>query len=118
MELNQTLINDMNNIMETDVPQFRNELVKNLPPKRLEMFMDQIEEELKTTFDTYGVDYNFETLKAAVVTLIWTASGTQSMFPMGNDPVPHNKRTPVGYALYGMMQAFPCVVHALENYED
>lgn len=118
MDINTTLRRDIDAIMQHDVPTFRNQLVNGMNEAQLNHFMDDITVEIQKSFAIYGVPYNEDTLKAMMVTLIWTAKATQDMFPNGNNPVPSHRRNPVGYALYGMMQAFPCVNHAIENYEE
>lgn len=118
MLINNTLRQDINAIMVNDVPTFQNALVANLTEAQLNHFMDDVTREIQQSFEIYGIPYNEDTLKAMMVTLIWTAKATQDMFPGTNNPVPLHRRTPVGYALYGMMQAFPCVNHAIENFEE
>ena len=118
MKLNKTLAKDIKTIVEHDVPKFASPFVKNFTPQQMNHFLDDIERELEATFKTYGVDFNEETLKAAMVALIWSTSATNTMFANGNNPVAPQNDNPHGHAVHGGLVAIQAVAHAIENYGE
>lgn len=114
---NEVLARDIHNITTQDVPKFASPFARAMNTSQLNHFLDDITEELKDTFDIYGVEYTAETLRSAMVALIWSTAATNTMFANGNPVAPENDN-PLGHALHGGLVAIQALAHAIENYEE
>jgi len=116
MHMNPTLKHDIEQIVNNDCEQFMAPFAKAMTDKQREHFMDDIANELQRTFTIYGVTYDEETLKAAMVALIWATSATNEMFADGNNPVAPENNNPYGIAVHGGLVAIQAVNHAINSY--
>ena len=117
MKLNPILKRDINAIVNNDCKQFMSPRTKAMTPQQREHFLDDCAKELRETFDTYGVPYTEDTVKAAMVALIQSTSATQQMFLHTNPVAPENNH-PMGIALHGGLTAIYVMNHVIENFEE
>lgn len=118
MKLNPTLTHDIDVIVTNDCEKYMTPFAKAMTQAQREHFLDDIVNELKQTFQTYGVEYTEETVKAAMVALIWSTSATDAMFTNGNNPVARENNHPHGIAIHGGLAAISALNHAIKNYQD
>ena len=77
---------------------------------------DLVIQNLKDTFEIYGVDYNEETLQAAAVALIMCGAATQDMFLHA---VPdYIEQSPLSYAVHGPLVTMHVIFNAIENFKE
>lgn len=76
----------MNNILKRDINNIRSEAAARLVPASKQQIDQAIAAEVETlkfNFQIYGVPYNEDTVKAAIITHIWSTKAGLEMFANG-----------------------------------
>lgn len=110
MQLTGRLAYDLNRI-EDDARQ-------RLHPSGTSAHMATAIDELRQTFKIYEVPYTEDTLKAALATLLWSASGTQDMFLQRESPRPPHTTSALGKAVHGHLVSLAVVTEAARSYDE
>lgn len=109
MPMNPVLKRDVEAIAQAEGKDYMPPRMKALGPEGKTIF-DFTANELKQTFEIYGIEWSEEAVQTAMATMIWTASATLDMFKDDKgritSPTAPENDNPLGHALHPQMASF------------